>query len=390
MKNFGLKVANYILQKNVITSNNNVVCSPLSMNTVLNIIALGSTGQTLKQLQKLTGCKDVHGFNVMAAKLAGVVKKSKDVLEISSVNSVWVDQRYSLNDSFQKVMRDLHRAQVRSVNFVNKVDEVVKEVNLWAQKESRGLIKEIISKSFIEQQFTMLLLVNALYFKGTWVDKFNPKHTQDGNFHLLNGGIIRVPFLDKTNTCYMYGTFEGCQVLKMPYKDERQSSHGKKPRTFSMYIILPKQKDGLSILLDKLHNLDYSNMFKKLQFERIRNILIPKFDFECDFSLEEHMKHLGLTLPFHEDCKDLTRIVALPTGENLYVSKIIQKCRVVLDENGTEAVAFTRFVGTIGQASRLSLSHINFVADHPFMFMIREDVSGVILFVGIMLNPSQS
>ncbi|XP_021764260.1 serpin-Z10-like [Chenopodium quinoa] len=392
---FSLKVANNILQENLTIDNpKNVVCSPLSMDVLLNMIALGAKGSTLGQLMELLGCGSVDDFMARASVLASILQEAKDdELGLSSVNALWVDLIYTLNASFQKVVRDLYKAESKAVDFVNQVDEVVKEVNLWAEKESKGLIKELITNESLSSS-TVMLLVNALYFKGTWVKKFKPEYTKDEVFYLLNGEKIQVPFMNKTYTHYDYGTFEGCQVLRMLYEEEEEFLKGETKRSFSMYIFLPDTKDGLSNLLDTIQM--NSSMFKdkiKLKYEQIDNLSIPKFDFECEHSLRQPMTKLGLTLPFDVDCKDLGKIIessASGDEQQLYISDVIQKCRVETDEVGTKAVAFTKAVLLCGGLGfRTPPPPINFVADHPFLFMIMDDYSGAILFIGTVLNPLQ-
>ncbi|XP_056698766.1 serpin-Z10-like [Spinacia oleracea] len=367
---FGLNVANNILQQSLTTTANggpkNVVCSPISIDAVLNIIALGAKGPTLDQLIELLGYQGTDDFNGVASLLAGVLKEPKDGdgLGITFVNALWIDKCYTLNSSFQKV------------------DEVVKEVNKWAEKTSKGLFKSLLSKNAFSKD-TILLLVNALYFKGTWVEKFKQEKTKDRNFYLLNGNKSGVPFMNKA-----------CQ------------------KSFSMYIFLPKTKDGLPNLLDKMIQMDSINMFRykiKLKYEKIDKLSIPKFSSECELQISDIMKKLGLTLPFDRNCKDLTGIVNSPSKEEeVYVSDIIQNCRVEVDEQGTKAAAFTRARMMVGCswppppppprgeariphiASPMPPPPIKFVADHPFLFMIREDISGAILFVGTMLNPLQT
>ncbi|XP_048493178.1 serpin-Z2B-like [Beta vulgaris subsp. vulgaris] len=408
MMNFSLKVANSILQNSLAATkdddhkNKNVVCSPISIDNVVNILVLGTKGPTLKQLLELVGCNTVDEVNATAAVLAGVLKEANgdDAPEVCFTNTLWVDQHFPLNASFREVLRNEHKTEAWAVDFKNQeeVQQVINEVNLWAEAESKGLIKQIVSKNAVTNE-TMMLLINALYFKGTWVDRFKPENTKDGDFYLLNGTKVETLFMNNNYKSFDYGTFEGCQVLRMLYNEEIVPK-GEKPRSFSMYIFLPEAKNGLIDLLEYLNTNTNTNtnIFKdkiKLKCENIDKLSIPKFDLECNLKLSETMKGLGMTLPFDEYSMDLTGFIDFPLeGQGLYVTDIVQKCRVEIDEEGTKAVAFTEVHGLATRAPRLPLPPppppINFVADHPFMFMIREDFSGAILFVGTVVNPIKS
>uniref|UniRef100_A0A803LNG0 Serpin domain-containing protein n=1 Tax=Chenopodium quinoa TaxID=63459 RepID=A0A803LNG0_CHEQI len=240
---------------------------------------------------------------------------------------------------------------------------------------------------------TMMLLLNALYFKGTWVNRFKTEETKDEDFYLLNGNKVQVPFIGQTHKSFDYGTFEGCQVLRMLYNEE-EVEKGEKARSFSMYIFLPEQKDGLPNLMQNI-NIDAA-MFRdriKLESTSIAKLSIPKFNFESQVQLSYPMKELGLTLPFDKHNKDLTGFVDFPVeSQGLFVTNVVQKCRVEVDEEGTKAVAFTRVHLATKAARRLTPPPppINFVADHPFMFIIREDFSGAILFVGTVVDPQST
>ncbi|XP_074271795.1 serpin-Z10-like [Silene latifolia] len=177
---------------------------------------------------------------------------------------------------------------------------------------------------------------------------------------------------------YDYGTYNECQVIRMPYKS-------KTTKRFSMYVFLPFEKDGLPNVMENIKIID-QNMFQdeiKLEYVKVNVLSIPKFKFESDVDLKNTMKQLGLTLPFENNCMDFSGIadIVLP----IYVSDIFQKCCIETDELGTVAAAVTSM--RYGCAMGPPPPQIRFVTDHPFMFMIREDVSGAILFVGTVLDP---
>ncbi|XP_074287562.1 serpin-Z3-like [Silene latifolia] len=372
-----------ILIKDGLINNKSVVCSPVSIDAVLRILAAGAKNSTLEELLRSLGHANLEELNAAARELATVLKGSENEDEdyapvISYVNALWLDQRFLLDNLFQMVLRDVYNAEARAVDFKNQADEVVKEANSWAEEQTKGMIKQVLTRDNIQDD-TVLLLANALYFNATWEKKFNQRLTKNADFNLLNGDKIQVPFMNYNKDEYVdYGKFGECQVIKMPYKNRNYYNYRKR---FAMYIFLPNESNGLPNLMETI-KID-RNLFK-VDRVKVKQVSIPKFNLESFVSLKESMKQLGLVLPFEETCKDFSGIIGV--SDVVYVNDVVQKCRVVVDEQGTKAAAGT-FARKEGSARSRLLPEIKFVADHPFMFMIREDVSGALLFIGSMLRP---
>ncbi|XP_074284454.1 serpin-ZX-like [Silene latifolia] len=269
--NFSLQVATHVIQQNL-SNNKSVVCSPVSIDAILSILALGVENSTLDQLLALLEHGDVRELNTVARKLRAVLKVThdddEDAPKISFVNGLWLNQRFSLKPAFQKVLKELHMAEARAVDFVNQADQVVNEVNSWAKQETKGLIKQVLSRRNINSG-TLLFLANALYFKGNWHKYFKSENTIDDEFNLLNGDKIRVPMMNQLHQYFDYQMSDSCQVLKMPYKIGKYSDNDDEDerKTFSMYIFLPCETDGLPNLMNDI-KID-ANLFNKLEFVRI-------------------------------------------------------------------------------------------------------------------------
>ncbi|KAL9241176.1 hypothetical protein vseg_015317 [Gypsophila vaccaria] len=357
----------------------------MSMDVVLTMLALGAQGGTLVELLRILGCADVGELKANARKLADVVESSDDEgdnrVKVCSVNGVWFDKRFGLNDLFRKVLRDVCRASATTVDFVNQGDKVVKEVNKWAKEETKGLIKRLISTDDISG-YTRVLLTNALHFQATWQYPFETIYTTFKPFTLATGDSVKVPFLNQFNEYYGYATLNDCQVLRMPYIGSDPST-----KSFSMYIFLPNEVTGLADLVNGI-DTGGSLIRDKVEFRNIEitELAIPKLKLESSVSLKESMKQLGLMSPFDENCKDLSGMIDEHVSESVYVSDVIQKGCVEFNERGTAAGAVTWSDETLACAPP-SEEPTFFLAHHPFMFMIREDVSGVLLFVGTVLDP---
>ncbi|MED6218257.1 hypothetical protein PIB30_025180 [Stylosanthes scabra] len=370
-------IANHLLSKN--SAANNLVFSPLSLHVVLSIIAAGSKGPTRDQLLSFLRSNSTDHLNSFASQLVSVVLSDATPAggpRLSFADGVWVDQSLSLNPSFKQLVSDDYKAVLASVDFQTKAVEVSKEVNSWAEKETNGLIKEVLPAGSVDGS-TRLIFANAIYFKGAWTEKFDEQMTKDHDFHLLNGSSVKSPFMISKKK-QLISAFDGFKVLGLPYKQ------GEDKRKFSMYLFLPDATDGLPALVEKVSS--ESNFLEhKLPRQKVEvgDFRIPKFKISFGFETSNALKELGVVLPFAGG--DLTEMVDSSVSQNLYVSSIYHKSFIEVNEEGTEAAAAS--AATIKLRSIQFPSKIDFVADHPFLFLIREDLTGTVLFIGQVLNP---
>ncbi|WJX41287.1 hypothetical protein P8452_28661 [Trifolium repens] len=375
--NVSITMAEHLFSKK--SNKNNIVFSPLSIQVILSIIAAGSEGRTQQQLLDFLGFESIDHLNSFSSQLVSIILKDAARAGgpcLSFTNGVWVDKSLSLQTSFKQIVSSDYEATLASVDFITKAIKVTKEVNMWVEKGTNGLIKKILSPDSVNSQ-TRLIFANALYFKGTWKEKFDALKTKRYNFYPLNGKSVRVPFMTSKKQQFIR-VFDDFKVLRLPYEQ------GKDKRQFSMYIFLPNVKKGLPSLVKKVASnselLNCTLPFKKV---KVGDFNIPKFKFSFGFETPDMLKKLGVVLPFSHG--GLTKIVDSPAGQLLYVSNIFHKSFIEVNEKGTEAAAAT--AATVMLKGRSISTGIDFVADHPFLFLIREDSSGTILFMGQMLNP---
>ncbi|XP_048328329.1 serpin-ZX-like [Ziziphus jujuba] len=378
---FCLLLTSQILEKEA-PKGSNFVASPLSLHVMLSLIAAGSKGQTLKQLLHFLGSTSIGDINLLSSKIISTVASPAENPEggplLSFVNGAWLDQRFILKPSFQEIAKDLYKAEIKNVDFEAKAKEVVEEVNLWARIATNGLIKQLLPDKSLDSE-TALVLANALYFKGAWDQQFDPSMTQHRDFHLLNGQIVQAPYMTtKRSMRHLYGSFDGYKVLQIPYQS------GQDARKFSMYFFLPTEQDGLPNLIQMVKlNSGFLNQQFKTRLESLPHFWIPKFKFSYEFEASETMKDMGLKLPFKPG--EMTEMVDTGNGDDgIYVSDIFHKSYIEVNEEGTEAAAstavrFRRCCAIIPTPS--------FVADHPFLFMIREETHGMVFFLGAVFNP---
>lgn len=381
---FSLRLAGSVALKHASASN--LAFSPLSLHVALSLLAAGSAGETHQQLASFLRISS-GGGGVGSAELLGSL--ASQVVEIvladgspvggprvSFASGVWVDQSLPLKPAFQQISASVYKAEARAVDFQKKAVEVTGEVNSWAEGATAGLIRELLPAGSVDHM-TRLVLANALYFKGAWREKFDASQTRENTFYLLDGSSINAPFMTSKKKQFIRAN-DGFKALKMPYQQ------GNDQRQFSMYLFLPDVKEGIWGLVEKLAS-ESGNLVRYLPMKDVEvgDFRIPKFKISFGFEASGIMKEMGLVLPFTGG--ELTEMVDDPvTGKELAVSSIFHKSFVEVNEEGTEAAAASAVV--VNQRS-LPLGPLDFVADHPFVFLIREDLTGVILFVGHVLKP---
>lgn len=261
-------------------------------------------------------------------------------------------------------------------------EEARHQINEWFESVTAGRIKSLLPPGSVNSG-TLAVLGNALYFKGAWCSKFDPRFTRDDAFYLHTGAHVCTPFMSSSKEQQYIACRPGYKVLKLPYARGR----GQRPFAFSMYIYLPDERHGLESLLHKLgsHPELLENSMSLMAKVPVGALKVPKFTVSCKTNATELLKDLGLRLPFDPVAADFSEmLVSAP----LFVSAVYHQSFVEVNEEGTEAAAATAIVGAYGAAAvSTPVQVVDFVADHPFMFLIKEDLSGVVVFAGQVINP---
>ncbi|KAL7117126.1 hypothetical protein ACP275_03G052100 [Erythranthe tilingii] len=374
------------LASHVITAHGkdtNVVLSPLSINVLLGLVASGSNGPARNQILGYLKSKSIKEVNSVSSQILSHVFADGARLggpRLSMANGVWIDQSLRLKPVFEEIVENSYKAAADHVDFQTKADEVREEVNAWAEKQTKGLIKDVLPRGSVDS-LTRLIFANAVYFKGAWLDEFDKSVTKDRTFFLLDGSSIKVPFMTSSHRQYI-SEFDGFKVLMLPYKCGKDYK-----RRFSMYFFLPDAKDGLPDLLEKVGSGSrFIENHIPSELVDVGKFQIPKFKIDFQFDASGILQGLGVVLPFRQG--GLTEMVdSVIDGKELYVSGIFQKAFIEVNEKGTEAAAATSLFGFGAGLQQMKMKKLDFVADHPFLFVIREDLSGVDLFMGQLLNP---
>ncbi|KAL5984908.1 hypothetical protein ACLOJK_038744 [Asimina triloba] len=376
---FCLRLAKHIGLEEI-EKGSNFVFSPLSMYVVLSMIAAGSKGRTLEQMLSFLNVESIEKLNVLSSQLFNLTTSNGAATTgpvLSLVNGVWVEQLFPLKQAFKDVMNRVYKAEACAVDFQNQGDEVIKEVNAWVRNRTHGLIGELLPPGSVDKS-TLLVLANALYFEGSWTKKFISRETCEREFYLLNGNSVHAAFMTNKHK-QLLSSFDGFKVLKLPYQGTKEEN------CFAMYLFLPDERDGLKSLVQNMcSDPEFLNRYTRVRQANAGEFRIPKFKISFGSEATEMFKEMGLDLPFSMQA-ELHDMVEFVQKDVIFVSDIFHKSFVEVNEEGSLAAAGTG--GHLIHRSALLAPPIDFVADHPFMFVIREEASGTALFIGHVLNP---
>ncbi|XP_010959569.2 serpin B4 [Camelus bactrianus] len=365
----------------------NIFYSPLSIMSAFGMLYLGSRGNTAAQLQKALHFKEVAENPTAGAtadpvenpenhhfqKLLTELNKPTDAYELNVANRLYGRKEFPFLQEYMDNVKKLYLASVESADFANAPEESRKMINSWVERQTNEKIKNLFPKDSIDSS-TVLVLVNAIYFKGQWHQKFKEENTVEEKFWLSKDRSKSVQMMKETND-FNFTSLEDMQVkiLEIPYKGAE----------LSMMLLLPNEVDGLQKLEDKLTAeklLEWTssqNMWKSQV-----DLHLPRFKVEETYDLKAILEALGVVDAFSSQDADLS---GMTRKHRLAVSKAVHKSFVEVNEEGTEAAAAT---GITVVATSASIPHFErFHCDHPFLFFIRHNKTNTILFLGRLTSP---
>ncbi|XP_049744274.1 glia-derived nexin [Elephas maximus indicus] len=365
--NTGIQVFNQIIKSQ---PHENVVVSPHGIASVLGMLQLGADGKTKKQLTTMMRY-GVNRVGKMLKKInkAIVSKKNKDVVTVA--NAVFVKNGFKMEAPFVTRNKDVFLCEVRNVSFEDPAS-ACDSINMWVKNETRGMINSLISPDDLSGELIRLVLVNAVYFKGLWKSRFQPENTKKRPFMAADGNSYPVPMLAQLSVfrCGSTSTSNDLwyKFIELPY-------HGD---SISMLIVLPTESaTPVSAIIPHISIKTIDSWMSMMVPKRIQ-VILPKFTAVAQTDMKESLKVLGITEMFEPSKANFSRITR---SENLHVSHILQKAKIEVSEDGTKASAATTAI-LIARSSPPW-----FIVDRPFLFIIRHNPTGAILFMGQINKP---
>lgn len=377
------------LYRKVDKSEKNQALSPYSLTSLLALLGQGASGDTYIQLLVLLHFNGDEDVSVLLSEL-NKIDASLHIMStcngffsckwnrwfgpneqtklFTSANAWWADDSFSYQSSFENLMEKNPNIKFYKVNFKKAPEQAREKINRWVEKNTKNRIKELLPPASVSNA-TRLILTNALYFKGNWVIPFKPEKTQPKPFTLINGEIVSVPTMQHQDKFY-YAENDQLQMLHLPYNKTK----------LAMLILLPKANHSLQDVEQSLN----TNVFSQLLLESYKQdvmVSLPKFSFESTFAgLDKSLQALGWTDAFN-DKADFYKI----SKEKLLISDIIQKTMIQVDEEGTVVAAATAAV----METTAYMPTVDFEVNKPFLFMIYDTESKLVLFLGQVVDPRQ-
>jgi len=344
---------------------NNMMISPLSASIALTMLLNGCGGDTYDQIHQMLGYApemSLEQINEAHESLVSQLTTVDGKVDLRIANAIFHKEGFVAKQAFIDVMLASYEAQVSGLDFASPA--AVDAINNWASEATNGLIPEILEQI---DPATVMFLMNALYFKGDWTDQFDPKNTTNRAFTLSNGNVKQVPT--------MYSSVEALQHYGNGY-GALEMSYGR--GNFSMVILVPNQDLSAfyaqftpTTWLEITSGLDSQNEWREAE------VILPKFKFAYDKTMNDELKSLGMLDAFEEHLADLSGI----SDSKLLVSNVKQHTFIEVNEEGTEAAAVT-IVDIIDTAANY------FEVNKPFIFAIRERTTNTLLFIGAVNDPT--
>jgi len=344
----------------------NVFLSPLSASLVLGMAMNGAAGETYAAMRDALGLEraDTAQINDAYRGIIGLLRTLDPAVETQIANSVWYRQGFAFEASFLETARRYYDAEVRGLDFASPA--ALQTINQWVARSTKGRIEEIVER--IEPNDVMFL-INAVYFKGSWTQAFDPKQTRNAPFTLADGSTVEVPMMHREGARFRHGGGDGFEVAELPY------GRG----AYAMTILLPEAGRDVDAFVAELTPERWAEITATLA-DATMDLALPKWRLEYERELNDALKALGMAPAFAPDRADFSRMAQV-APRRLFISAVKQKTFVEVDEQGTEAAAAT----SVGM--RVTSLAPSFRADRPFVVAIRERLTGTIVFLGKVADP---
>lgn len=350
----------------------NIFFSPFSIFTALAMTYEGARGQTAEEMQGVLHIPENPDLRRQdIAKIINEINKPDKKYKLSTANALWPSIDFRLLEEYQNTIETYYGGRVTSLDYAGDPEGSRNIINKWVEDQTESKIKDIIPQNSLNE-YTALVLTNAIYFKGIWVLQFDPQDTKDEDFRTASGEIVKVPMMRLTgeDVEFKYAETDKVQILEMPYEGEE----------ISMLIILPKEDnlENIEEILTPEKLSEWKNMLKEQRVD----VYIPRFKIETKYFLKTILSEMGMPTAFSLNA-DLSGIGISENG-NISINNVIHQAYVEVNEEGTEAAAATAIIIIV---TSYHPPPPVFRADHPFIFIIQQKDNGNILFLGRFNKP---
>ncbi len=360
INNFSFKLFDQLYVKS-----ENCFFSPFSVFGALSMTYAGAKEKTKLDIEKTLEIRDSSVVHSDFKSLTNNIMLNREVQFLSS-NSIWLQKNFKLDKDYSKQIEENYMAKSKNVDFAkeDEREKARKEINGWVDKQTKGNISNFIKPGILSES-TIMILINAVYFKSIWQTEFLAKDTKVEKFLAASGDSVNVNMMNNEIKTH-YFEDELAQVIEIPYENNKAS----------LLVILPKDKNIVDIKA-----FDYRYLTKASLAFGLKDVMLglPGFKLEVDYELSDAMKKIGMKSSF-EAGADFSGI----TGEkDLIISNILHKSIIEVSEKGTEASSTTAVI-SMRSTTIPNKAPVVFKANHPFIFIIKDNSTGTILFMGYM------
>jgi serine protease inhibitor len=356
-----------------VRAHENLSIAPASISLALGMTWTGARGTTADEMSRVLHIGDTDAMVAsMGQQLRAWNDPAREAYELRVVDRLFGEKTATFEADFLTLMKDSFGAPLEQVDFIRKWEPSRARINDWVEQTTKDRIVDLLPVGSLDAD-TRLVLTNAVYFKGDWQHAFEAGETHPQPFHVAGSTIANVPMMHQVAKL-AYAKTDDLQIVELPYAGGE----------LAFDVVLPATKDGLDALSAGLDDVRFGELVAQLQPTSVE-LALPKFKLEMpqSIALKKPLKQLGMTLAF-EDGADFTGISK--TISPLFIDDVFHKTFVAVDEEGTEAAAATAVVMKTESAA-IGPEGTPFVADHPFVFVLRDVRSGTILFLGQLVDP---
>jgi serpin B len=363
---FALKLYSQIAK----SETGNIFYSPYSIFSALTITYEGAREETAEEMKNVLHLPETSILRPNFARIYNEINKRTNDYELRTGNALWLQKDYPFIEDYKKVVERYYGGKATNLDFVNEPEKSREIINKFIAEQTNNKIQEIIPPGSIDAT-TRLVITNAIYFKGTWEYQFDKSATQLDDFRVSENKTVKVEMMHIDNAKLNYADLGDLEILELPYKGGN----------ISMLILLPRgDLKSIETNLTTENISQYRNLMKETEV----SVYLPKFSFTTQYFLNDVLKSLGIEKGFDPTQANFSGMsTAITPEQRLYISQVIHKAYIKVDEEGTEAAAATAVVINVG-----SVHHPVFRADHPFIFIIQERNTGNILFMGRVVDPT--
>ena len=352
------------------TGDDNLLMSPYSASLVLSMATSGAGGDTKTEMMRGLRLPDTETAGSGWSQVIPALRSNEN-FTLESANAAFTMKDFDILASYRESLHNIFHSDISPVNF-GEPEEAAQTINSWVSDMTNKKIDKLIEKDMVNGN-TRLVLVNALYFKGDWEKQFDKKNTAKDKFFLTSGeGVMADMMVQEAEIPYAVLDNIDSTIVELPYKGDR----------IVMQIVLPNEKSGLLGLEEKIDSVDIADIFKQHQRNTKVRVKMPKFKLSSSADLSDPLQAMGMARMFDANVADFSGIDGTKT---LFVDFVKQEVAIEVNEEGSEAAAATG----MGMMMRsMPLPPEQFTVDHPFLFYIRDKLTGMLLFQGRIANPT--